>query len=103
MSIEQVKKLIDSDGTRVVELLLPPDAAVPWHMHSAIVEYCYCLSGQFDFEIEGSEPITLHPGKHCEVPAGIPHQLVNRSRSDCRFLIVQSGGCYDFVQPRKCG
>jgi mannose-6-phosphate isomerase-like protein (cupin superfamily) len=103
MSIGQINKLIDSDGKRVVDILLPPEADVPWHLHSAVVECCYCLSGQLDFEKEGREPITLRPGEHCEVPICVPHRLVNRSRSDCRFLIMQSGSYYDFVQVKKRG
>lgn len=101
MNTGQINKLIDSDGKRVVEILLPPESDVPWHVHSAVVEYCYCLSGQLDFEKEGSEAITLHPGEHCEVPVCIPHRVVNRSFSDCRFLIVQSGNYYDFVQVKN--
>jgi mannose-6-phosphate isomerase-like protein (cupin superfamily) len=96
-SIEQIKTLIDSDGKRVVEILLPPDADVPWHLHSAIVKYCYCLSGQLTFERKGSEPIILYPGEYCEVPCGVPHRVLNRNRSDCRFLIVQNGDYYDFL------
>jgi mannose-6-phosphate isomerase-like protein (cupin superfamily) len=103
MNIEQVKKLIDSNGKRVVEFLLPPGADVPWHLHSAVVEHCYCLCGQLNFEREGSEPISLHPGEHCEVPVCVPHRVVNRSRSDCRFLIVQNGDYYDFVQLMNSG
>jgi mannose-6-phosphate isomerase-like protein (cupin superfamily) len=97
-SIKQVAKLIDSGGKRVVEFLLPPETDAPWHIHSSVVEYCYCLSGQLDFEREGSEPITLNPGEHCEVPFGVTHRVVNRNRRDCRFLIVQNGDYYDFVQ-----
>jgi hypothetical protein len=65
MNIGQVRKLIDPDGKRVVDILLPPEANVPWHVHIAVVEYCYCVRGHSVFEREGSEPITLHPGKHC--------------------------------------
>jgi mannose-6-phosphate isomerase-like protein (cupin superfamily) len=101
MSIGQINKLIDSDGKRVVDILLSPEADVPWHLHSAVVEYCYCLSGQLDLEKEGCEPITLRPGEHCEVPICVPHRIVNRSRSDCRFLIVQNGSYYDFVKVKK--
>ena len=98
MNIEQVRKLIDSNGKRVVEFLLPPGAVVPWHLHSAVDEHCYCLSGQLLFEREGFEPVSLHPGEHCEVPVSVPHRVVNGSRGDCRFLIVQNGDYYDFVQ-----
>jgi len=103
MNTGQVKNLIDSYGKRVIEILLPPEADVPWHVHSAVIEYCYCLSGQFDFEKYGSEAITLHPGTHCKVPVCIPHRVVNRSRKDCRFLIVQTGGYYDFVHLKSRG
>ena len=103
MNTGQFKKLIDSDGKRVVEILLTPGADVPWHLHSAVVEYCYCLSSQLDFEKEGCEPITLRPGEYHEVPVHVPHRLVNRSCSDCRFLIVQIGDYYDFVQVQNRG
>ena len=53
--------MIDSDGKRVVDIILPPEADVPWHLHSAVVEYCCCLSGQLDFEKKGCELNTLRP------------------------------------------
>jgi quercetin dioxygenase-like cupin family protein len=97
-SIKQIAKLIESDGKRVVEFLLPPESYAPWHFHSVLVEFCYCLSGQLIIEREGAESIVLSPGERCEVPSGMRHRAVNRSQTDCRFLVVQKGEYFDFVQ-----
>jgi mannose-6-phosphate isomerase-like protein (cupin superfamily) len=97
-SIRQIAQLLDSGGARVVEFLLPPETDAPWHVHSAMVEFCYCLSGRLIVEREGAESIVLSPGERCEVPAGQRHRAVNRSKTACRFLVVQQGDYFDFVQ-----
>jgi quercetin dioxygenase-like cupin family protein len=50
--------------------------------------------------IRTSEPETdtvLHPGETLEVPAGRAHTVAGVDGGPCRFLLVQSGGEYDFV------
>ena len=48
----------------------------PWHAHDAEDELFLCLSGTFDIELEGDEPVTLRQGDVFVAPAGHRHRPV---------------------------
>mgnify|MGYP001555963007 FL=1 len=93
-----VATLINENGVRVVEFVLSAQTDGAWHHHSELVEYCYCLKGRLAVEIEGGENVILGPGDKCEIAAGTRHRVCNADHSDCRFLMIQGVGIYDFIQ-----
>ena len=38
--------LLLTDSARVAEIVLSPGEESPWHIHSVVVEYLFCLSGK---------------------------------------------------------
>ncbi|CAG7651676.1 hypothetical protein PAESOLCIP111_06367 [Paenibacillus solanacearum] len=40
-----------------------------------------------ELEVEGTKH-RLEPSEGCEVPPGIPHQIMNRSEADVEFLVI---------------
>ncbi len=98
--LRHVATLINENGVRIVEFVLSAQMDGAWHHHSQLTEYCYCLKGRLSIEIVGGETVALSPGDKCEITAGTSHRVCNKSHSDCRFLVIQGVGVYDFVQQK---
>lgn len=90
--------LINENGVRIVEFVLSAQTDGAWHHHSQLTEYCYCLKGRLSIEIEGEKTVVLSPGDKCEIAGGTRHRVCNTDQSDCRFLVIQGVGVYDFIQ-----
>lgn len=96
-AISEIARWIDMQGARVVEFRLSAHTTAAWHHHSSMHEVCYCLDGELVIETVECGAVTLGPGERCEVAAGVRHRALNRGGDTCRFLVVQSGGRFDFV------
>lgn len=79
--------LLQSDSLSVIEECVPPDEKEQRHYHKHAQQFFYVLSGLATFEISGKTfEIPVNNGIH--VPAGEPHQLINNSDQDLRFLVI---------------
>ena len=67
--------------------------------HSEIADHFFVLDG--DLTVETRAPDDYRPlgiGERYQINAGHAHQTSNRGTRDCRFLIVQGVGRYDFLR-----
>jgi hypothetical protein len=64
--------------------------------------WCYVLrktrGWMIDYVQEDDDYRTLGIGERYQINAGRAHQTSNRGTRDCRFLIVQGVGRYDFLR-----
>ena len=96
--VRETRRLIDTAVSRAVEFELAAGSAGPWHCHSHMLETCYCLGAALAVDVDGAGATQLKAGERCEIPAGIAHRIRNDSPVACRYLVVQQGGSYDFVE-----
>ncbi len=76
---------------------LAPGEAIPWHSHSEIADHFFVLDGELTVETRAPDDCrALGVGKRYRIDPGRAHQTSNRGTTDCRFLIVQGVGRYDF-------
>lgn len=80
---------------RVVELAA--GTASPAHYHSNVHEYIVCLDGEISLFAGDSNAMLLRPGDHAAIATPTVHWLRNDTNRVARYLLVQSGGVYDFV------
>ncbi|MCH9699190.1 MAG: cupin domain-containing protein [Gammaproteobacteria bacterium] len=73
-----------------------PDSIGEKHYHSFVSEYCVCLKGQLRIKLDKETIHSLNSGDTINIPARIPHQLINPGKQICRYMVIQSGGAYDF-------
>lgn len=91
-----IKTLIHTDNVRVAEFKMIADSIGDRHYHSFVSEYCVCLKGQFQIKMDDGTIHFLSAGDTINIPAKIPHQLINPGKMNCRYMVIQSGGLYDF-------
>jgi len=99
--VTQLARLIDTADSRVAEFELPAGFAGPWHHHSRMVEHCYCLGAELAIDFSAADTVNLRSGQRCEIPARVNHRIRNGSAEACRYLVVQHGGAYDFLENEK--
>ena len=82
---------------------LAPGEVIPWHSHSEIADHFFVLDGELTVETRAPDDYrTLGTGERYQINAGHAHQTSNRGTRDCRFLIVQGVGRYDFLRSPLC-
>ena len=103
-SVSSRKIVAESADVQVKEFLLRPGEEVPWHHHTAVFDVFYCLAGSLTVERmdvftgERSPDLVLQVGDSAKVEPGTAHRPFNPGAGDCRFLLVQGIGTYDFLR-----
>ena len=79
--------LLKSNSLSVIEENVPPNESEERHYHNDAQQFFYILSGIATIEISGNlYEVTTGNGIH--VPAKEEHQLMNKSDTDLKFLVV---------------
>ncbi|HEX7761158.1 MAG TPA: cupin domain-containing protein [Caulobacteraceae bacterium] len=100
-SVKAVTVLARGQDVLVREFVFAPGEATPWHRHGAVSDLCYVVTGQIALETRSPTLATaLGPGERAETAAGRVHRLINLGDEDCRLILIQAGGTYDFkIEP----
>ena len=77
---------------------LAPDDVIPWHFHSHVTDWYFCLSGWLRIKTRAPHAEErLSAGRTYVIPPKAAHRISNGGESDdCRFLLLQGVGPYDF-------
>ena len=103
-SVKNAETVMAGSDVRVRLFTLAPREVIPWHSHSEIADEFFVIDGELTVETRGPDDYrTLCVGERYRVNAQHAHQTSNCGAKDCRFLIVQGVGRYDFntVAPGK--
>ena len=79
--------LLNSKSLSVIEENVPPDNGEKRHYHKIAQQFFYVLSGVAHIEVSG-EHFDVPAGSGIHVPAGEPHQLMNITSENLRFLVI---------------
>jgi methyltransferase (TIGR00027 family) len=79
--------LVRRDALSVIQERMPAGTAEARHRHGRARQFFYVLSGTLEIELDG-ETHAVPAGSGLEVPAGLPHQVFNRSREVAEFLVT---------------
>jgi quercetin dioxygenase-like cupin family protein len=100
--VQNVTTIVAGSGFQVREFAVAPGEEVPWHYHTEVTDWCYCLEGVVAAQVRDRATMgkitlrRLKPGQSCCIEAGTVHRLTSGSDSVSRYLLVQAGGKYDF-------
>jgi quercetin dioxygenase-like cupin family protein len=95
--VKSVETIVAGSDVHARLYTLAPGDVIPWHFHSQVTDWYFCLAGKLAVE-------TRAPDEHriIDVGAGYPirpetaHRISNGGETDCRFLLLQGVGQYDF-------
>jgi len=79
--------LLKSESLSIIEENVPPNESEERHYHNEAQQFFYVLTGIASLELNGSV-FEIPAGSGIHVPAKEPHQLMNRSSKNLRFLVI---------------
>ena len=97
-TVKNIETIAESSDIRARRYTLAPDDVIPWHYHSTVTDWYFCLGGTLRIETRaprGEESLT--PGGRYAIAPNTAHRISNGGNGkDCRFLLLQGVGVYDF-------
>ncbi len=98
-SVKSIETIADGTDVRVRLFSLAPGEIIPWHYHSQSTDHYFVLEGNLTVETRNPQmQQVIKTGARHWLQPGVAHQISNRSREDCRFLLVQGVGAFDWVK-----
>jgi quercetin dioxygenase-like cupin family protein len=96
-SVRNIETIAEDSDLRARIYTLAPEDVIPWHDHSSVTDWYFCLAGSLRVETRapGADE-RLGAGGRYQIPPGTAHRISNGGREDCRFLLLQGVGAYDF-------
>ena len=79
--------LVRGEKLSVIEERMPPGTQEQRHFHVRAYQFFYVLAGELTIEV-GDRVELIKPSQGLEILPGQPHQAINRSGGDVRFLVV---------------
>jgi quercetin dioxygenase-like cupin family protein len=82
--------LVDNEHTRTVRWTLPPGTGIGRHVHPLPYVVVPLVGGTLTFsDHAGDREVVLTPGTAIYRPAGVDHDVSNRSGSDVDFIELE--------------
>jgi quercetin dioxygenase-like cupin family protein len=97
-TVKNIETIAESGEIRARLYTLAPDDIIPWHYHSNVTDRYFCLGGTLRIETRApSAEERVDLGGRYAIPPNTPHRISNGGNGDdCRFLLLQGVGVYDF-------
>jgi quercetin dioxygenase-like cupin family protein len=97
-TVSSKQTVIKVPGLQAVRFVMSPGESTPWHHHSQVTDYFFCLEGPMRVDLAGpAETVALACGEELAVPPGRVHRAVNPGKTSIRYLLLQGVGEYDFI------
>ena len=97
--VKGIEPIMTGSDMQARVFTLAPGDVIPWHLHRSAADHYFVLDGVLTiFTREPEQARALEAGRDYRIAPGTGHQITNRSSADCRFLLLQGVGKYDFVK-----
>lgn len=97
-AVKGIENVAETGDLRARLYTLAPGDVIPWHYHSAVNDWYFCLAGTLRVETRAPRAeLQVETGGRYQIPAKTAHRISNgEAGRDCRFLLLQGVGLYDF-------
>jgi quercetin dioxygenase-like cupin family protein len=97
--VKRIEPVLKGSDVLARVFTLAPGETIPWHYHRESTDYYFVLEGVLS--ISTREPDirqrSFSVGSSHKILPGMPHLVANGGNSDCRFLLLQGVGAYDWI------
>lgn len=98
-TVKNIETIAAGKDVRARLYTLAPGEVIPWHSHTEVTDDFFVLGGELTIETRAPDDRRiLGVGGRDRVTPGQIHQTSNRGATDCRFLLIQGVGGYDWVK-----
>ena len=97
--VRSVRPVMVGSDMQARLFILAPGDTIPWHHHTNSSDHYFVLDGILTALTRYPEQThTVAAGSHFAIVPGTAHLITNRSTTDCRFLLLQGVGSFDWVR-----
>jgi quercetin dioxygenase-like cupin family protein len=98
-SVKSVETVVDGSDVKARIFTLAPGDVIPWHYHQNSTDHYFVLAGELSISTREPEVTakSIPVGSSYKITAGTPHLVANSGETDCRFLLLQGVGTYDWI------
>jgi quercetin dioxygenase-like cupin family protein len=101
-SVNNVEILAKVDDLMARIFTLGQGQKIDWHHHTEVADWYVCLDGKLEVRRRDPENVAvMAPGEMTKVSPPSPHHVANIGGGDCRFLLLQGVGKYDYNAEEK--
>ncbi len=99
-TVKHIESVVKGSDVQARIFTLAPGQTIPWHYHRQNTDYYFVLAGVLSITTrEPEEKTTSVPiGGTYKIAPGTAHLIENNRSTDCRFLLLQGVGTYDWVK-----
>ena len=95
--VKDIEPLMTASDMRA--RLACPSGRDNWHYHREAADHYFILEGEPTILTQAPEEAqTFGIGRNYRIAPGRPHLIASRSVADCRFLLLQGVGAFDWVR-----
>jgi quercetin dioxygenase-like cupin family protein len=97
--VKSIEPIMTGSDVQARLFTLASGDTIPWHFHRVAADHYFILEGSLTIETRDPEEArTIGVGSDYRIVPGTAHLIANRSTADCRFLLLQGVGKYDWVK-----
>lgn len=98
--VKAIEPVVKGTDVQARIFTLAPGDVIPWHFHRQCADYYFVLEGDLTIVTRSPAETTtsLASGARFTIQPETQHLIANRAAGDCRFLLVQGVGAYNWVK-----
>ena len=95
--VKNIEPVVAGTDVQARVFTLAPGDVIPWHYHGESTDHYFVLHGELTIDTRAPDTRqALRVGERFKIEPGTAHRISNGSPTECRFLLVQGIGKYDW-------
>jgi quercetin dioxygenase-like cupin family protein len=103
--VKRIEPVISTEDVQARIFTLAPGESIPWHFHRESTDHYFVLEGVLSISTREPDVVVSNFSVGCsrKITPGTAHLIANDGTTDCRFLLLQGAGKYDWVAADQNG